>query len=186
MRRRKQIDLARRIQGQRCAPSGSFMYFSPMSVVLFEISHWFPKECMLFWLCTFKSILLIGTFSRNLLLDPKPSRSINQHGRVYVPMDLNLRLSFKLNRYAPRIVLLLFVLFMGLCHNLWSADDFVPGKPDCSRRNSQESEVRSLLFRTTENIASNNDGDTTTQEATQRYNNEIVSSLKRNNNLEWC
>ena len=42
----------------------------------------------------------------------------------------------------------------------------------------QESEVRSLIFTTTENIASNNDGDTTTKEATQRYN-EIDTSLKK-------
>ena len=34
------------------------------------------------------------------------------------------------------------------------------------------------------NIASNNDGDTT-KEATHRYN-EIDTSLKRNNNQEWC
>ena len=46
---------------------------------------------------------------------------------------------------------------------------------------SKESGV--LLFTTTENIASNNDGDTTTKEATQQYY-EIDTSLKRNNNLE--
>ena len=89
------------------------MYFSPMSVVLFEISHWSPKGCMLFWVCTFKSILVIGAFSRNLLSDPKPARSINQHGRVYVPMDWNIRLSFILNRYELRTVLLIVLLFYG-------------------------------------------------------------------------
>ena len=55
----------------------------------------------------------------------------------------------------------------------------------------QESGVRSqesgvFYLQQQKNIASNNDGDTTTQEATQRYNNKIDSSLKRNNNLEWC
>ena len=49
---------------------------------------------------------------------------------------------------------------------------------------SQESGV--FYLQQQKNIALNNDGDTTTQEATQRYNNKIDSSLKRNNNLEWC
>ena len=52
---------------------------------------------------------------------------------------------------------------------------------------SQESGVRAqeyFIYNNIKNIASNNDGDTT-QEATQRYK-EIDTSLKRNNNLEWC